>query len=293
MKKKSLTGLFTAGMAVVVLSGCGNEVSVGSVNKTETETAQTEVVSTETETGADVQEETTESVEELTAWADENGVTFTEGELNILTYSYARDTDGNVIDTVEATQQEALYSEPVIEVSEPDADGNVTYTITYTIASEWEGRMEEDTAYAGYSANWSFDTYELLDAYTGICFPSAGFDLYEDGGSGEYMLETEVLVNGVSYKVAVGEYSEQGLGEWGHDWVSDTELVSSVSWTTTTTLTVVAPAEYDGLLLYIDGTGATEPADIDGEISEAELFDIEDFSTTIFKNVNYTGSLLE
>lgn len=289
MKRKSLTGLLAVGMAAVVFSGCGADVSVGNDNGTETEVVQTEPVSTETEVQ---QEETTEQEEAQTAWADANGVTFTEGELNILAYSYGKDADGNITEAIEATQQEAVYSEPVIEVSEADADGNVTYTITYTITSEWEGRMDMDTAYAGFGANWSFATYGLLDAYTGICFPSAGFELSGDGDSDGYMLETEVFVNGVSYKVATGKYSEQSLGEWEYDWPSDTEVVSSLAWTTTTTMTVVAPAEYDGLLLCIDGTGATEPANVDEEISEAEPFDMEAFSETIFKNVNYTGSLL-
>lgn len=287
MKNRMLIGLLAVSMTAAMLGGCGNETTDDGAGQTQ----QTEVSGDNAVTGDNTETEAVEVEVPVTAWVEEHGITFTEGEVSIPAYGYATDTDGNIMDGIIVVQQDAVYSEPVIEVSEPDADGYVTYTITYTLGGNWTGTMPLSIAEADWIYGVQYNLFGLLDAYTGTVFPSADLDM-TGGKDAEYMVEADVEIDGNVYHVSKGAHSEDSF-EWiGWTQLSSAEYQGDASYDVTVTQYVVVPQEYDGLVLYISSTANTGE-EMDSEVSEAEPFDVEDIPTTIFKNVNYEGSLLK
>lgn len=292
MKNKMLIGLLAVSMTAAMFGGCGNEM----VDDEALQTQQSETSGDNTSAEDNTVSEVIEAEVPKTSWLEENNITFTEGELSIPVYNYARDEEGNVWseEYVRMRQIEGVYSEPVIEVSEPDENGNVTYTVTSEIAGTWRGYFGlEDITFWSYCISKGF---YFIDAYTGTVFPLAGLD---DNVS-EYLVDTDVLVDDTTYHVATGKSlgSNWGTGEWlvteDDEEAGDDDLWRyEVHYTIYNTLTAVVPAEYDGLILAIDAKGSTEYSEIDTEIEEAKPFDTADIATTIFKNVNYKGNLLK
>lgn len=293
MKNKILIGLLAVSMTTAMLGGCSNETTDDGAKQTQ----QTEVSGDNTSSEDNTETEIIEAEVPATTWVEENNITFTEGELSIPVYNYARDgKDGNIWseEYVRMRQTEGVYSEPVIEVSEPDENGNVTYTVTSEMAGSWRGYFGlEDITFWTYSLSKGF---YFMDAYTGTVFPTSGLD---DNVS-EYLVDTDVLIDDTTYHVAVGKSIESnwGTGEWSvtedDEEAGDDDLWRyEVDYTFYSTLTAVVPAEYDGLILAIEGKGSTEYSEIDTEIKEAKPFDTAELATTIFKNVNYEGNLLK
>ena len=180
------------------------------------------------------------------------------------------------------------YSEPVIEVSEPDENNNVTYTVTYDISTQWIGTMSMERAQNGkLNAIILYETYNFIDAYTGTVFPTS--NLTEDNEHA-YFIESDVEVNGKTYNISTNcsAKNEWEEGNW-------TDLDSKAKYKNTctfhVTLTAIVPEEYDGLIIALDGTGSTEYHELDIEVEEAHPFE-DDVETTIFKDVTY-GTALE
>ncbi len=266
------------GVAIVLalsMTGCGKSSS-----ETTTENATSEEVASETDmatamdAAADTEEATTE--EEDTSWFSENNISFTEGEVSIPAYAYAQKDDGTLDDRIEVTQKEATFAEPVISASEVDSDGNITYTVTYEVSGTWSGMVPASVA--SFNQGTLVGGWEFVDAYTGTVFPVAGIK-----GDDSYAIESTVEVDGKEYKILTSRSNE-----WNHDegrW-SDDALRYTSSYTGSTTMTAVVPAEYDGLILCMDGNGKTEYEEIDTEVKGAHPFDY-DIATTIFKDVTY------
>lgn len=276
MKKKILV-IGLAMTLVCSLAGCGKE------NSTEI-TSEAEGTTVESVSSEETEVTTEEVVEENPTWFSENNITFTEGEVTAPVYTYARNEDGTVDESVEMTQMDGSYSEPVIEVSEPDENNNVTYTVTYDVIVPWVGMLSAEQAQSGCQTGLQIKNFMFMDAYTGTVFPSS--DLTE-GNEHEYAIESEVEVDGKTYHVSASSKMEQEQSEPDWTWLNDnTNAKLKLNYTLHCTQTVVAPADYDGLILFLDGNGKTEYEEMDTEVSEAHPFE-DDIATSYFKDVTY------
>ncbi len=276
MRKKYLIAGVVLALSLSLV-GCGKDTGSATADGT------TGDVTTEAEVASDTDtEEATE--EEVSTWFSENSISFTEGEVSIPAYTYARNEDGSEDDSVEMTQKDATYSEPGIDVSEPDADGNVTYTVTYSVRGTWSGMM---AAGSGFMSSVQIKNYHFVDAYTGTVFPNADMTMEENS----YATDSVVEVDGKEYKISTGqsfEYSEQEPS-WSY-FENNTKAKATMSYTSDITMVAVVPAEYDGLILALDGTGMTEKENMDTEIKEAQPLD-GNVSDYIFKDVSYGVNL--
>lgn len=279
MRKKYLIAGVVLALGLSMI-GCGKDTGSTTADGT------TGDVTTEAEVASDTdtEEATEEEVEEVSTWFSENGISFAEGEVSIPAYTYARNEDGSEDDSVEMTQKDATYSEPSIDVSEPDADGNVTYTVTYSVRGTWSGMM---AAGSGFMSSVQIKNYHFVDAYTGTVFPNADMTTEENS----YATDSVVEVDGKEYKISTGqsfEYSEQEPS-WSY-FENNTKAKATMSYTSDITMVAVVPAEYDGLILALNGAGATEKEDMDTEIKEAQPLD-GNVSEYIFKDVSYGVNL--
>lgn len=273
MKKKILVVGLSMAM-VFSLAGCGKGNTTDTTSEAESTTAES-VSSEETDVT------TEEVVEENPTWFSENNITFTEGEITAPCYSYTNE-DGAIDENMDVTQMEVTYSEPVIETSEPDENNNVTYTVTYDVTGEWVATMPADVQ--NINTYYQFLNYNFIDAYTGTVFPST--DLTDDNGH-EFVLESDVEVNGKTYHISIGKNSEQEWGEGNWTWLeNNTKKELKASHSNHVTLIATVPADYDGLILALDGNGVTEYIDVDGAVTDAHPFE-DNVATTIFKDVTY------
>lgn len=275
MRKKYLIAGVVLALSLSMV-GCGKDTSSTTADGT------TGDVTTEAEVASDtdIEEATEEEVEEVSTWFSENGISFTEGEVSIPAYTYAKNEDGSEDDSVEMTQKDATYSEPSIDVSEPDADGNVTYTVTYSVRGTWSGMM---AAGSGFTPRVYIKNYNFVDAYTGTEFPCADMTMEENS----YATDSVVEVDGKEYKISTGqsfEFSEQEPS-WSY-FENNTKAKATIAYTFDITMVAVVPAEYDGLILALNGAGATEKDDLDTEMKEAQPLD-GNVSDYIFKDVSY------
>lgn len=273
MKKKILVVGLSMAM-VFSLAGCGKGNTTDTTSEAESTTAES-VSSEETDVT------TEEVVEENPTWFSENNITFTEGEITAPCYSYTNE-DGAIDENMDVTQMEVTYSEPVIETSEPDENNNVTYTVTYDVTGEWVATMPADVQ--NINTYYQFLNYNFIDAYTGTVFPST--DLTDDNGH-EFVLESDVEVNGKTCHISIGKNSEQEWGEGNWTWLeNNTKKELKASHSNHVTLIATVPADYDGLILALDGNGVTEYIDVDGAVTDAHPFE-DNVATTIFKDVTY------
>lgn len=277
MRKKYLIAGVVLALSLSMV-GCGKDT--GSTTAEDT----TGDVTTEAEVASDTdtEEVTEEEVEEVSTWFSENGISFAGSGVSIPVYAYARNEDGSEDDSVEMTQEDATYSEPFVDVSEPDADGNITYTVTYNVSGTWIGTMAADSD--GYYMSYvKFDGYSFVDAYTGTVFPGAG--MTDDENS--YAADSVVEVDGKEYKISTSQSFESNFEDPSWSFIdNNTKAKATVDYSIDVTKVAVVPAEYDGLILALDGTGMTENKDIDTEIKEAHPFD-GNVSDYIFKDVAY------
>lgn len=279
MRKKLLVIGATVVLAMTSITGCGksNTTETSSEADATTESVTSEEVASDTE----AEEVVEEVVEEDNTWFGENNITFTEGEVSAPCYSYTNE-DGAIDENMDVTQMEVTYSEPVIETSEPDENNNVTYTVTYDVTGEWVATMPADVQ--NINTYYQFLNYNFIDAYTGTVFPST--DLTDDNGH-EFVLESDVEVNGKTYHISIGKNSEQEWGEGNWTWLeNNTKKELKASHSNHVTLIATVPADYDGLILALDGNGVTEYIDVDGTVTDAHPFE-DNIATTIFKDVTY------
>lgn len=276
-KKYLIAGVVLAlGLSMV---GCGKDMGSTTADGT------TGDVTTEAEVASDTdtEEATEEGVEEVSTWFSENNISFTEGEVSIPAYTYPTN------DAIEMIQANGSYSEPIIEVSEPDSEGNVTYTVTYDITIPIEANVPASIAESE-GANWNtqFDSYDFVDAYTGTVFPGAG--MTDDGNS--YSIDSVIEIDGQEYKINTSSNFEKGGIDDGNDngWTAsgDSYKLKTSSIYHITKVAVV-PDGYNGLILALDSKGHTEYEEIDTEVEEAHPFD-GNVSDYIFKDVSYGDS---
>ena len=275
MRKKYLIAGVVLALSLSVV-GCGKDTGSTTADGT------TGDVTTEAEVASDTDtEEVTE--EEVSTWFSENGISFTEGEVSIPAYSYSTN------EAIEMIQANGSYSEPIIEVSEPDSEGNVTYTVTYDITIPIEANVPASIAESE-GVNWKtqFESYDFVDAYTGTVFPGAG--MTDDENS--YGIDSVIEIDGQEYKINTSSNFEKGDIDDGNDngWTASGDSYKlKTSSTYHVTKVAVVPDGYNGLILALDSKGHTEAEEIDTEINEAHPFD-GNVSDYIFKDVSYGDS---
>lgn len=150
-------------------------------------------------------------------------------------------------------------SAPSISTSALDSGGYVTYTVSYNVTTKCHlGTTKAEPVDTPYSI-W-FESYNVYDYYTG----SAYFLPYVDSAAGQTSDSASATgeYNGQSFSVT-SQASTQKLAEAGSDWVESEdpnytyEIHSDLVYRMT--LTVRAPADYDGLMLGINVVDAPSP----------------------------------
>ena len=143
-------------------------------------------------------------------------------------------------------------SQPSISAGAPDAEGYVTYNISYTITTKCHmGTTKEDPQATPYTI-W-FESYNLYDYYTGSTYFSPNVDAA--GGQDSDSASATGEHGGKSFTVT-SQVSSQKLAESGSDWVESEspeytyEIHSDLVYRMT--MTVRAPADYDGLMLGLN-----------------------------------------
>jgi hypothetical protein len=272
MKKRSLLTIAMVGaIACMAITGCGSAAdtsvdTVETVSGTVSDVSEEVETQTESETSTDV--ETTTEEETILPYAEQEELKFSDlSSLEIPFLSYFADEESEADNGLEIIQGNATYTLGDITVSEPDEDGNVIYTFSYTLDM---GFSVEGDLSKSFSYGFSYSLFGLIDYYTGIHFPSK--DLREDE-SFEYF--TDVEWDGVTYSVGYTKSQEIDYGEWNVEGNTAIEPIS-----VSATITIKAPADYDGAVLFINRNGLLEkPDDDDDDVSEAEPFEVEEGST--------------
>ena len=268
MTKKILTFVLASAM---MLSGaaCSNTESQSTEEET-TETEEADFTSAETtETAAETIAETSAETEpESTVWGDNNDLTFGISELTLPNYTYARLGE----DAIEGSgvDEDVVYSIPSVDVSEPDEDGYVTYTIDYTLTGTYDQEFAFDEA--DHTDGWSStpQQYNVVDYYTGTylcvwenCCNTDGEEIAVTIDSGDE--DITVYVSGAfDNDITENESYDIDDDHWG--W--------HVEYTVYMTITLRAPQSYDGMLLEINTAGWTEECYLENLDGDGEAVDV-------------------
>jgi hypothetical protein len=248
-------------MTLGMLTGCGSEA-------VDTDASVEESTSEVNEESSETTEQTETVVEEEApvTYAEENGWNFSDlSPMRIMCYTFWQDEDKNEVEgpadtTIE--QQEALYSFSDITKSEPDENGNVVYTIGYTVMFKIVVNQPSGDGWTNPKINTRVSLFSLVDEYTGTEFPS--MDIV---GDDSYDIYTDIVWDDATYSVGY-----TGTTEWEYGTFS----YSALKWTANRhvrhTLSVTAPEDYDGLVLCINNKGTTN---VDKKLNTEEATDAE------------------
>lgn len=269
MTKKILTYIL-AGSMVLSFAAC-NKNDNRAEDDDEEEESQIETEEETTETTPETVIETTAETEPVSAvWGEINDLTFGASEMTLTSYCYSilndEEIEGSGID------EDAVYSLPCIDVSEPDEDGYVTYIIDYNISGTYNPVFPFDVANSTDSWSSSPQQYNVIDYYTGTILCEWDNSYNDDGeeiaitiDNGDEEITVYVLAE-LDYEILANESYEVDADHWG--W--------HVEYICYPRITLRAPESYDGMLLEINTSGWTEEdhlrsiADGDDEDSDVE-----------------------
>ena len=248
MKNKIISMLMAS--AVIMLSACSAALEPAEAEASEEETTTVEESETEetTETTAAATETETEETTDMNLpWAERNGIVFESLQGIELPASDTIYQDGEVIEEVVFADNPAVYKITGITVSDPDEDGNVVYTLDYTIEHTLDVTIPYDVADSFSGSTYYMQLICVYDYYTGTVL----------AGTGTYILRDDPVVATVEYDgnvyeitTSVTEFSDECLS---NDWwdIDDNTWECEKQYAMTWQLTITAPADYDGLILGI------------------------------------------
>jgi hypothetical protein len=267
MSKKSLLVLGVASVLTFgALTGCQSKAAsadVSVVQETESVSASSEAETVESQTEENTTEE---SKAEEVPYAQEQGWKFSDlSPLEMPAVVYWHDSDGNYTENgpegLTIIQPTAVYTVGDITISTPDENGNVVYTIPYTVEYEVAFENPEDK---GFNYGTQYISFNLADLYTGTMFPARA-----TSDDDSYDIYTDIVWDDVTYSVGYTKSVEWSYGDWQVDGIVFKQLVTVYG-----EYTVTAPAGYDGLVLCINNNGITEYVETDTEnTSDAQLFE--------------------
>ena len=214
---------------------------------TTTETTTTEATTTEATTTEATTEETTEATTEEPAplpYAEENGLTFSplSNDYSLTTYTFPLDHETHEdlsSDIAEGIPTPAQFTFGEITRTEPDENGYVTITIPYSISTNSDVLLKSDVNFSAHCYFWFLD---LHDYYTGLIF---NHEL-----NNETLEFTEITWDEKTYNIGVSEAVESN-NDSGYTLVEEQEggNLYRRNFTYNITITIYAPADYDGLVL--------------------------------------------
>lgn len=303
MKKKVLGIMMCFCLMAGILSGCGAEGAPASDDAEQTDSN----ISNESNSGdsSDISSTTEPTIEptqeptpepEINTFAEKINMQFSEPtDISLPCFITALDSSNREItDThklaslYQVEDTPALYHIESIEKSEPDADGNVTYTIRYIC--ETTAVITRHINRIDFGSDRFYSIYSLLDYYTGT------FLLPEINGSDEM----DIAWENTSYHISVSCTKDDSFGEWSstsepdkyYDEIMDAYYTEVYHFSSTGTHSfeyqVTVPADYDGLILCIDKDGKTkeDSETWEGNREFGTIADIEDASEYIFIRVS-------
>ena len=179
----------------------------------------------------------------------------------------------------------SALTRPEITVSQPDEAGYVTYTVTYDIsARSGVGSPEGASAYG---ISILAHEYNLYDYYTGRLYQPDG---PETGDTGETSASGSTLVEhgGEEFELSYTKSWRSSLspGAWEQSSQSGLAWEQYIDSAMSVTITMRAPADYDGVLL---GINVTDPADPQRTVGEEWDLEADDPSHFRFVRLWETG----
>ena len=302
-KSKAVSGILSTAkakivagvVAAVVVAGIGTAIYFSTKDDTEdTNDITTEAIVSDSEmtdiaTVTDAEEITEETTEELAqmAWGDENAIVNNAVPTSLdFCYYPAQSVDSEIDTNVTKNKTQASYTRPEVSKSDVDEDGNVTYTISYSLTMPMNFTYLPATSDYSFYLRWWYNSYYLADYYTGTVlageYIGMDTDSYED-------VVTTVEWEGQSYDINVSMTRNKSdiTNTADPSWTGSGKIHYSLSETLTYDYTIVAPADYDGLLMALCLDGVTEVPDDeteDGSIIEAHPFE-DDINNCIFLRV--------
>lgn len=255
MKKKTITPIILA--TALFLTACGSDTATESTATAEAAptTAETEAPVetekvTETEAVTETEVETETEAEEIPFAIEHDWKFYDISDFSLGYFTYVNDgaTIATSPDYVEAIQGDADISFTEFSKSKPDADGDVTYTITAKISATPTWKYAEGASFSG---NCSLPGFVLCDYYTGIVIPRKAS---RDNATIEFGAKIEI--EGKTCPIRCTFDSTWERSEPTTDFIEDGWYKAYQNVTCINIFKIRAPQDYDGLTLAT--TYATE-----------------------------------
>ena len=217
-----------------------------------------------------------------------------DGEYSISVEPYFKDKNKNVIDLEGVTWSKtaSTYKFYDYSVTKPDNEGYVTHTFKGSITTPIEYVEESNRIYPYHTYTSFFTQPSIFDYYTGtICkeihlSKNNTVNYYDIKSSNQDMAFTEVTWKDKTYRIGVrAETSMKWDGINKTDNGNGTKTVKDKS-TIIIEITIYAPKEYDGLMVFFNKKGT----------SKQNLFDQLEYNkkyNELVKEFNETGKKSE
>ena len=259
--KRAITALLAL-LIVLSLTACGggNQTSPSAApTETPVNTPAPTSAPTVSPAAAPTPEPTPESTPEPTpeplAFADEHGWRFekpTEFTIPVAQYADA--------DNVEYNPVTVTYGAPEISRTEPDGEGFITYTVTYSSPAKTDFNFDGTEIRDAYSQS---NDYLLFDYYTGTYIHPGLSAVY--GGNDSAGISATIEYEGDSFDVYYSVDIELDEGEYAAEPSGNGYHYTSYS-DGTYTMTIRVPQAYDGLVIGLDHITMPDP------LSDNDLF---------------------
>ena len=266
MKRKTNVTLLMLCIIVGLLSACGTKETV------EPDTTDSVEVHMEELPKEPTTEPTTETSEPTTeetvvkAWAEENNITLSAKEVEIPYYAYAK-LDGVETDEIDVSQFNAKYFVPTVTVTDADEEGYVIYTVEYKINFPYYAEIPVHIT--NFNPYYTVETFYAMDYYTGIVFASS--DLTEDNEQ-SYNLSSTFEWDGNTNTVSVAENGQMTKLSENAEYIDDTRWKLEQEYEWNGVISILAPKDYDGLVLYLDMNGSLDNNTVSSAAKETHIF---------------------